>query len=334
MSAVYLKHIEVKGLFGYRNVSWDVHQDLNILGGDNGSGKSTLFQICHSLLGWGYITDSRYAEKVDYVKLDCTNGWSLVWDKRYVSPGFKGQKGYSYHDVDGGRIRTDGNVLLQRSQAFDENGIIINADDFVGVIKTDLLSSFEQAILESQKTGKYEKSSDRTYLDVLLTENIGYRNRKLSQILYNSYIHPEETETENERHSYFLSAKDARYLTLFNRAMLTFFGESYQIKAGMEAQITLISKKTQKEIPYQELSLGEKEVLLQILRVSNTFDEPVVVWLDEPDLGLHVDWQTKLVKCLRSLNPNIQLFVSTHAPSMVEGNFGRVSEMSQITVKR
>ena len=148
----------------------------------------------------------------------------------------------------------------------DENGNAINPDDLVGIVKTDLLSSFEQAILESKKTGKEEKSSDRTYLDVLLTESIGFRNRKLSQILINSYIHPEETETESERHPYFLTAKDARYLTLFNRALLAFFGNDYQIKAGMEAQITLISKKTREEIPYQELSLGEKEVLLLILR--------------------------------------------------------------------
>ena len=82
------------------------------------------------------------------------------------------------------------------------------------------------------------------------------------------------------------------------------------------------------------LIIIEKEVLLLILTVSNTFDAPVIMWLDEPDLGLHVDWQVKLVKCLRSLNPNIQLFISTHAPSMVEGNFKNVDEMSHLIKDR
>jgi len=333
MSAVYLKHIELKGLFGYRNVSWDVHQDLNILGGGNGVGKSTLFHICYSLIGVGYISDSRYAQKVESVKLVFTNEWTLIWDKQEVNPNFKPQKGYSYHDVDNGKINPDGKNVVQRTRVLDSEGNVVNPDDLIGMVPTDFLSSFEQAILESQKTAMDEKSADRTYLDVLLTENIGYRNRKLSQILINSYTHPEDIETDNESRPYFITAKDARYLTLFNRALFTFFGDDYMVKAGMEAQITMINRKTQKEIPYQDLSLGEKEVLLLILRVSNTFDEPVIVWLDEPDLGLHVDWQVKLVGCLKGLNPNMQLFISTHAPSMVEGNFEKVSEMSILTTE-
>lgn len=334
MAAIYLKHIELKGLFGYRDVSWDVHQDVNILGGGNGSGKSTLFHVCYSLVAYGYIRDSLFAQKVGSVRLDFTNGYTLTWDKQEMNGNFKPVKGYSYYELDNGKIGKNGASLVQRTRVVDAEGIVINPDDLINQIPTDFLSSFEQAILDSQKTGKDDKNADRTYLDVLLTEGIGQRNRKLSQILINSYIHPEESEQENADRPYFITAKDARYLTLFNRALLQFFGENYRIKAGMEAQITMISKKTNEEIAYQDLSLGEKEVLLLILRVSNTFDEPVIVWLDEPDLGLHVDWQVKLVRCLKNLNPNIQLFISTHAPSMVEGNFEKVSEMSLQTTER
>lgn len=330
---IYLSRIELKGLFGYRDISWDVRPDVNILGGGNGSGKSTIFHICHDLLGYGFVKDSVYARKVESVTMDFTNGYRLIWDKQEVDAGFKGDDGYAYHNVEHGKIGKNGTFHVQRTRVLDAERVV-NPDDFIGSVLTDFLSSFEQAILDAQKTDKDEKATDRTYLDVLLTKKIAIRNGKLSQILINSYGHLEEAEPKGSNRSYFLTAKDAKYLTLFNRALLDFFGNQYRIKAGMESQITMISRKTNQEIAYQDLSLGEKEVLLLILTVSNTFDAPVIMWLDEPDLGLHVDWQVKLVKCLRSLNPNIQLFISTHAPSMVEGNFKNVDEMSHLIKDR
>lgn len=331
---IYLSHIELKGLFGYRDVSWDVRPDVNILGGGNGSGKSTIFHICYDLLGYGYVKDNVYARKVESVMLDFTNGYRLIWDKQEVDAGFQREEGYVYHNIEQGKIGKNGTFQVQRTRVLDVEQGVVNPDDFIGSVLTDFLSSFEQAILDSQKTDKNEKATDRTYLDVLLTKKIAMRNGKLSQILINSYVHPTDAEPEGGNRSYFLTAKDAKYLTLFNRALLDFFGDKYQIKAGMESQITMISRKTNQEIAYQDLSLGEKEVLLLILTVSNTFDDPVMMWLDEPDLGLHVDWQVKLVKCLKSLNPNIQLFISTHAPSMVEGNFENVDEMSHLIEDR
>lgn len=331
---IYLTQIELKGLFGYRDVVWNVHRDINILGGGNGSGKSTLFHVCYSILGYGYIKESRYSSKIESVTMNFSNDYKLIWDKQDVDASFKREEGYAYHDMENGKIGKDGTFQVQRTRVFNADNMVINPDDLIGTVLTDMLSSFEQAILDSQKTGKDEKDTDRTYLDVLLTEKIAIRNSKLSQILFNSYIHPAESDAEGGDQHYLLKAKDARYLTLFNHALLDFFGEQYKIKAGMESQITMISRKTNKEIAYQDLSLGEKEVLLLILCVSNTFDDPVIMWLDEPDLGLHVDWQVKLIKTLKSLNPNVQLFISTHSPSMVEGNFEKVEELSHLTKER
>lgn len=334
MSAIYIKHIDVIGLLGYQNISWDVNADVNILGGVNGSGKSTLFHICYNLIGYGYIREEGYAQKVESVKIVFTNDFQLLWDKQAVDHNFQSDRRYVYHDLDKGRVNKEGLVTIQRTQLLDDKGEVTNPDELVSVILTDLLSAFEQAILDSQKVGNAEQNGDRTYLDVLLADSIGVRNQKLSQIFINSFTRPEGEDGKKRQHQYFISAKDARYLTLFNDALLTFFGDRYMIKSGMESQITMISKKTNKVIAYQDLSLGEKEMLLLILRASNTFDNPVVIWLDEPDLGLHVDWQVRLVKSLKELNPNIQLFISTHAPSMVEGNFEKVKEMSQITTTR
>ena len=39
--------------------------------------------------------------------------------------------------------------------------------------------------------------------------------------------------------------------------------------------------------------------------------------MDEPELSLHVDWQEKLIDKILQLNPNCQLVIATHSPSLL-----------------
>ena len=38
--------------------------------------------------------------------------------------------------------------------------------------------------------------------------------------------------------------------------------------------------------------------------------------MDEPEISLHIDMQYTLIDNLLKLNPNVQLIVSTHSPSI------------------
>jgi ABC-type multidrug transport system ATPase subunit len=69
----------------------------------------------------------------------------------------------------------------------------------------------------------------------------------------------------------------------------------------------------------QDLSSGEKQLLLILLRVFLLEEKFAVVFLDEPEISLHIGWQQQLLDTLTALNPNAQFFVTTHSPSM----FGR-----------
>lgn len=337
MNRIYLKRIELKRLFGFRDIVWDVYKDVNILGGVNGSGKSTIFHMCSQLLGAGYITDPALAKKAEQVELTFDNDYKMTWDKQSVTKQFKQAKGFVYHNIEEGRVNADGTFLVQRTKLVDNEGVLIDPGYIVERVLTDIVSSFDQVISDAQTAPDQKKNEtdaeDRTYLDKLLTESIAYRNAKISQILLSSLSRTMAGKKGIEGRQITIDDKDAQYIQLFRMAMEEFFGLHYEIKGDMESKITLISKKTGKVIPYQDLSLGEKEILLLILHVSNTYDLPVVFWLDEPDLGLHVDWQIKLVGCLKRLNPNIQLFIATHAPSMVEGYYENVTEMSGITTE-
>ena len=48
--AEYIKRIEIKGLWGRKNISWDLKSDVNILSGVNGGGKSTILNKSVNML--------------------------------------------------------------------------------------------------------------------------------------------------------------------------------------------------------------------------------------------------------------------------------------------
>lgn len=69
----------------------------------------------------------------------------------------------------------------------------------------------------------------------------------------------------------------------------------------------------------KDLSSGEKQMLLILLRVFLLEGQSAIVFLDEPEISLHIGWQQQLLDTLVALNTEAQFFVTTHSPSM----FGR-----------
>lgn len=85
--------------------------------------------------------------------------------------------------------------------------------------------------------------------------------------------------------------------------------------------------------PYQ-LSSGEKQMLLILLTVLVENCEPYVLFMDEPEVSLHIEWQKQLIGVIRQLNPNVQIILTTHSPAVVmDGWMDRITEVSDIEVK-
>ena len=45
-------------------------------------------------------------------------------------------------------------------------------------------------------------------------------------------------------------------------------------------------------------------------------ERPTILLMDEPEISLHISWQSKLIDTIRNLNPNCQLILTTHSPSI------------------
>lgn len=84
-------------------------------------------------------------------------------------------------------------------------------------------------------------------------------------------------------------------------------------------------------LPYQ-LSSGEKQILAILLTVLVEDDLPYVLFMDEPEVSLHIEWQKRLIDLCLELNPNVQIILTTHSPAVVmNGWVDSVTEVSDIT---
>lgn len=75
-------------------------------------------------------------------------------------------------------------------------------------------------------------------------------------------------------------------------------------------------------IPLYKLSSGEKQLLLILMRVFLMEEQPYILLMDEPEISLHIEWQYKLFEEIRRLNPNCQIIISTHSPSLFGDGWG------------
>lgn len=87
-------------------------------------------------------------------------------------------------------------------------------------------------------------------------------------------------------------------------------------------------------MPYQ-LSSGEKQILVILLTVLVEDNNPYVLFMDEPEVSLHVEWQKQLIDLILELNPNVQIILTTHSPAVImNGWLDSVTEVSDITLDK
>lgn len=313
---VTIKKIEIKGYFGRGNFEWNLDPVVNILGGKNGSGKSSLFKLCYALLTNEKIdskTDNHFSAIFERVSLTLSNNWTIIW----VKPEFR--KEYIL-ELGGPTPQLFRNIIL-----LNEKGEFQDQSNRNKFIKAFMVNSFEQdyiSLITRMQDQKHLLGTEvaATPLDSLIDKEINLRNKNLSAAV-DKYMDEsaDEITTLNEykkKHN-MINTSLSHFMTEYDKKISSDF---------------VFSKKGEK-IPWQSLSTGEKQILLLLLMVSNTQQQSCIFLMDEPDLSMHIDWKEILVKELHELNPNMQIILSTHAPSVITGWHDKVKEVNQLIKK-
>ena len=96
-------------------------------------------------------------------------------------------------------------------------------------------------------------------------------------------------------------------------------------KTGKKAAVDggeLVFYQAGQRLTVGKLSTGEKQLLLVLLKVFLTRGKPAVILLDEPEISLHISWQRRIVDVIRGLNPQSQIFITSHSPSIFSSGWG------------
>ena len=73
-------------------------------------------------------------------------------------------------------------------------------------------------------------------------------------------------------------------------------------------------------------------MLLILLTVLLQDRKPYVLFMDEPEVSLHIEWQERLINTIRLINPNVQIILTTHSPAVImNGWTDSVTEVSDIS---
>ena len=92
----------------------------------------------------------------------------------------------------------------------------------------------------------------------------------------------------------------------------TIRGETTEGVTLIEGRDGITTGKTKDAISAGILSAGEKQILSFLC--YNAFSKNTAIFIDEPELSLHVDWQSLLLTTLLEQATNNQFFIATHSP--------------------
>ena len=269
--ADYIKRIKIRGIWGRKNISWDLRADVNILSGVNGIGKSTILNS--SVKSLNELDDN-----------ELMNG-------------------------------------LQEHVTFD-----FSPQDAT-YIPFDVIRSFDRPLIDNAILKKIESQHVKTELDWQLYQlqrryldyqvNIGNR---IIELLTSGVLEDQVKAAEVSRpKTKFQDLVD----NLFSETGKKILRKSNEIKFEQAGEILT---------PYQ-LSSGEKQMLVILLTVLVQDNKHCSLFMDEPEISLHVEWQQRLINLIRTLNPNVQIILTTHSPAVImNGWLDAVTEVSDITI--
>lgn len=177
-----------------------------------------------------------------------------------------------------------------------------------------------------REVGEHFSKLDGVYKKILNNEKL--EGSEGIVLLENSRIHKVVNEwiaiKENQERIY---KPQETFLDILNNLMIN---KNFYIDNNNELEVELKNTVETNSIGLINLSSGEKQLLILL---AETFLQKNKSWLyfaDEPELSLHVDWQEKLIKYMKLLNPNAQLIIATHSPDIVGPYQNKIIKMKDI----
>jgi len=301
--------LRVYKLFGYKNIELDFNP-VTVLVGDNGTGKSTLLRIIHSL-----------------ITLNESDALKLCEEAEIILSGDISIKYNNYHRYDSREILEK--VFIDTINSNDFNYEKVDAKELMKLIQSNL-----DAHVKVRKRSNFRILHGRARITAAsymkqVENNANVEFISNVDLSANSRLNftTMEGEDANMLDSYIKLEVNkishvSRQLTrrILIREINKFLDSSEKSIRKLRGGIVVICEKAG-NIPFQQLSAGEKQLLFIMLKVANTLPNDAIILMDEPEISLHLNWQERLIDSIRCINPAAQVIIVTHSPGIVMNGY-------------
>lgn len=296
MEPLTIEHVHIEGIWNKYTVDFPLNRDVNILVGDNGVGKTTILDIIAHICS---NNNTSISERFTRAKIQFVDGYELVAE---TTQSGECLKKWSKNDCEVNGV--EDNLILDIVSTFDT-------------------SKYPETIESKIKT---TYPNIRSELDLMTYYHVDLLYRYISMISKTSRQLLKDGKPEEAEQIY---RKYDKMKELCN--------ELYDGKSWYEdAKDGTIMFKTEDDdiITLSQLSSGEKQLLILLISTLVQNGSNVITFWDEPEISLHISWQQRLIRTMRELNPNMQLIIATHSPSILyEGWEQRVINVNDIKSK-
>jgi len=250
----------------------------------------------------------------DYIsKIEIESLWSgrrhIVWQLRPDVNILSGVNGVGKSTILNRAVRQ---LLEFRDPTRHPDGVTITySPEDADTVRFDVIRSIDRAVVSSDILSKITDLKLQTELDLQLytlqRRYLDYQvnlSRRMIDLLTQGGDEAQKQASEMMKEkAHFQDMVDR----LFRETGKKIIRESNEIQFRQYDEILE---------PYQ-LSSGEKQMLIILLTVLVQNHEPCILFMDEPEISLHFEWQKQLINLVRDLNPNVQIILTTHSPAVV-----------------
>ena len=334
-----IKEIEIEGLNGRMSpIQFIFNEDINLFTGKNGCGKTTILKLM-----W-FIQSGRIEnllKEISFSHISCTFTYKERDTKIDINRTEKKKEEVFLLKVNNDTVQIPVNEIKKNVRDFYFSKNIELSRFFISQNLSGETSLFFPTFRRIEGGfgieefrgfgGSFlselsEKLSDRNHRfvssistdDILDLVNGEYAKRsevinseqqqnykKIEKILNG------DTVDQDELRRYVKEGEKLRTEQLKPFDVLTELTKKFFLNKGIDMRILKLGD-VNHAISSDKLSSGEKQMLSFLC--YNTFSQNTSIYIDEPELSLHPDWQRMLIPAVLSSNNNNQFFIATHSP--------------------
>lgn len=339
---LYLKKIKLHNFWGNKDITIPIYKDVTIISGGNGSGKTTILDITAQLLSQGKL-NAEYINKVQKTELyfeknivieniNFNDSYEKLQDivkkEPMLSPVYEDvseeikKKEHQKREIRGVKIEASA-TRVKNNVGFTDNEIFDSFKDL------SVVSTFDTNLPNDDdvhRKGELIRKGVRTDLDLQLFYILEDYSYYVADLAHSIEDRVANNQTIDKTYIDNLYAGKNLFFSIIN----DFFSETKKTIDKSKSELSFLLEDG-KNISIYDLSSGEKQLLFIFIKTLLQRGNPNIMFMDEPEISLHVDWQRKLIKQIRALNPKCQLIIASHSPSMiVEGWINNVVHINDV----